>query len=331
MVLVKIYNALLLVVSGLLFVTALSGCMGWGPEVSPDSETDDSSARSNAPDRDSSEPAPEPKPTSEFGTIKGQVVDDGFEHVGGALVTVTNDTGLIAEEFTDKHGKYTINDLVPGVYGIRFEAECCETSTDRVRVIAGEVASVSPVLEVWSNLREPYASQVYEYEGFISCDAAGGNSILTGLDYGCEYDPNHNSSHGIEVTRGIKSLLIGLDWDSGFNLNDCLYLLTEVPFAVAPNGHHFHFPADLVDSGFCQEKPIELRLDASEMWENNERDYDFDNITDWMPIQFEVYANGPINSWEGDLFNVVVQHPFTIYWQEYYWEHAPDDATVLPE
>lgn len=292
-----------------LVLTALGGCL-----EQPELDSESHNTHSNSDNQDSTseansspepEPAPEPKPSKETGSVTGEVVDNDYNALERASVKLFNHTEVLANTTTDKDGIYTINDIPPGRFSLEFNADCCRETVEVIDVEADETMTVNVVLEIWDTSRDAYVLDDGEWTGYISC--------AIGSAHVCAYNPESKNQHDFEVNVGIRSLIVGLHWgEDGFNHRDCYNLWLSQGVSER--------------SQDCQSKPLEMRLDAGSMNE----DEDFDNLTEPTSIRATVRASGEIGLISPDS-NIIVQQKFTLYWHQYYWEHAPEGASALPD
>lgn len=168
---------------------------------------------------------------------------------------------------------------------------------------------------------EPYVVSM-EWEGHLACtvrwpselpysglNACGAVEILVpgavGDDFLLEW----------QIEEDLETVVGAMVWE-GDTLEPDLHLLMEVA------GMSGSPPRYVDDQGGS---PLQWRVDAGFV-EGNYPDhlhqYDFNNVEGSLDLQFRVFAGGDLN--------VVVDQPFTIYWDLYYGEPAPEDASALP-
>lgn len=302
------------VVGVCLLVMVLGGCLSEGNDDSLNTGSPDTNHTVSPSEPADLPPAEEPKSDKSTGSIVGQVATEDYEAVPGASVRLYNSTGTITNVSTDDDGEYTLNGVVPGRYNLEFNAECCREDIQNVVVEAGEVSKVSSVLEVWRSNREPYI-QSDEWTGFLSWSGCAGFCFSSP-------DPNHDDTHRFEIVRGIDSLVVAIDWDEdeGVHLQNCI--------GYELRGDMGKLMGTSLTSQ-CHEMPVEFRLDAGLMWQDNQEHHDFGNWTEW-PVELEIFVEAQNFGGTTEPPNWVFQKSFTVYWQEHYWQHAPEDESALP-
>ncbi len=279
-----------------LAVAVLAGCMGSDDEPEP-GEGDGASNGSS----------------KETGMLEGTVMDEDLIPIGSARVSVVANETLQAEAEVDDQGDYRLTGIEPGQYRLQITASCCREHVQGVTIEAGETARVNVQLIRFTEdeIGTPYVESD-DWTGFVSCsyrDATGG-----GYHSGpCEdLDDNTDRVHELELKRGLKTIVVGMQWDSELtNLQERLVLRHYVAPWQSSAPTFFR-----IDAG----SPIEARIgpeDAS----SGEELY-FENIEDSWDTEFQVWAGGTPN--------VVYQQPFTVWYDLYYWEEAPEGASALP-
>lgn len=310
-------NPPVMIILTALVLTTMGGCLG-SAELDDSSDSHNTHADSNnqdssqkGPSPKKSEPAPEPEPDAQTGSIAGEIVDSAFEPIPGATARLYNQTKTLTNTSSDDEGKFTINKVLPGKYQIEFDSECCRSSIESVEVKSGETTTTTVVLEFWAS-EEPYVAGD-EWNGFASC-------FFPPL-YSCSPDPNHDTTHEVEVSEGIETLLVHMEWTEGtaegINAEECYSL----KMSVRPNDEFNN--GWLYTPDACLSPPIQFRLDAGAMGDlpGNSGSYDFENITDTMRLYFQLSTSST---------NIVLQQPFTVHWEEHYFEPAPEDANAAP-
>lgn len=150
----------------------------------------------------------------------------------------------------------------------------------------------------------------HEWNGFLSCSVQTpelGFNACSALGV----DPNDDFLHAWTVDENLESVVGAMVWDQGTaNVNGDLLLLMEA------EGMHGLHPQYARVEGLS---PLEWRVDAGDVGD----EYDFENVSGSMGLQYRVFAGGELN--------VVYQQPFTVYWDLYYLLPAPDDASALPD
>lgn len=268
-----------------------------------------------------------------FGTLKGTILTTDIEPVEDARVQVVEDTSVIAETTTPESGKYTITNIPPGHYRLHITSSCCKEHAQGVTIVEDEAVEVSVQLEPFSadDLQEGYVEQ-YEWTGFLECSVAyAGDELnvcgiawiiprLLGIN-----ETDDDFLHRWEVRPGVESVVGGMSWSNPAPASgDELSLFFEV--SGMPNNGEDSPDADPSYARVNGASPLEFRADAGELVEYYDEEahaYDFQNLEEELEVMFRVFASGDAN--------VVYQQQFTVYWDVYYWEGAPEDATALPD
>lgn len=282
-----------------LAASLVAGCIG-GDDVDPAAENE------------------EDRPQEGLGTLSGTIVTTSLDPVENARVNLVAETDLVAEGATDEDGRYTINNIEPGEYRVQVTAPCCREHAQGVSITEDERVEVNVQLEPFSSddLQQPYVEQ-FDWTGFLACNvraSAGANVCsLAG-------DPSGDDDfiHYWDIREGVQSVVTGMVWDSpGASLGDELVLIFEVSGRSNSNPTY--------DRGDGT-SPLEIRADAGDVIANYNEDihqYDFENVEGSLELQYRVFAGGTVN--------IVYQQQFTVYWDVYYWEAAPEGATAVPD
>lgn len=277
-------------------VAVLAGCVGSDDEPAPG--TQDGS---------------EENATDGSGTLEGVVMDEDLNPVDGARVSVVANDSMLAETETDDQGRYRITDIDPGEYRVQITASCCREHVQGVTIEADETAGINVQLIRFTQdeVGTPYVERG-EWTGFLSCsyrDAQGsGNHLLP-----CEdLDDNTDRIHDLDLKRGLKTIVVGMDWDNELtNFQGQLVLRHYVAPWQSNSPTFFRIDA---------EPPIEVTIGPEDA--SSGEDLYFENIESTWNTQFQVWAGGTPN--------VVYQQPFSVWYDLYYWEEAPDGASALP-
>lgn len=240
------------------------------------------------------------------GILEGRVLDGDLFPLGNATVSVVHG-GLVAEETTAPDGNYRIVNLDPQVYRIQVSAPCCREEVKQVEVVADNVTTMNLMLQRFSDgdLRIPIVEEL-EWEGFYGCGTA---TVILLVSSGCG-DPNHDRYHPFEIGRGLKTLLMTMEWEDGANAADSYRVYIDRVIQGSSNHRYMTLQGG---------SPLEGRLDTQEI----EADFDGLEEDDHWTIGFSV--------WAGSSVNVIYQQPFTIYYELHYWEPAPEEARAGPE
>lgn len=278
----------------------MAGCIG-GDDVEPASGDEDQNG-----------------PEEGLGSLTGTVVTTSLEPVENARVNLVADGELATEGSTDEEGQYSVNNIEPGEYRVQITAPCCREHAQGISIEEDETAEVNVQLEPFSSddLQQPYVEQ-FEWTGFLACNLrAGAGANVCSL----AGDPSGDDDfiHYWEIREGVQSVVTGMVWDSpGASLGDELVLIFEV------SGRSNSDPT--YDRGDGP-SPLEIRADAGDViaeYDEEIHEYDFENVEDSLELQYRVFAGGTLN--------VVYQQQFTVYWDVYYWEAAPEDASAVPD
>lgn len=264
-------------------------------------------------------------PDDGYGTIEGTIVTVDLNPVEGARVHVVSDAELVAETTTSPDGTYTINNVEPGEYRLQVTAPCCREFAQGILVQEDEVLDVSVQLEVFTkdDLQEGYVEQ-FEWTGFIACSVRARSGVpqqpYSGVSVCSIYDPTGDDDflHTWEIREGVKTVVGGMTWrNPSVGLGDELSLIFEV--AGRPNSPPNYAYADGTS-------PLEIRADAGaviEEYDEEIHEYDFENVDGSLELMYRVFAGGQVT--------VVYQQQFTVFWDVYYWEQAPEGASALPD
>ncbi|MBW3582679.1 MAG: carboxypeptidase-like regulatory domain-containing protein, partial [Euryarchaeota archaeon] len=197
-----------ILVSLLLGIMALSGCLG--DDVATGSQTEE-------------EEETEAVTTTDTGSLTGQVVTSDFDPVQGAVVSVQRGDQLVSEAKTGKGGKFTINGLEPGRYIVQILSAGHKPSTRPAEIAVGKVTEINVQLESYSaqELGAPYIVKEH-LKGFLACGAGQavvpkGNPVYpSGINPRTSpcggVDPNNRFLFHIELHEGLQGIAIGMKW-----------------------------------------------------------------------------------------------------------------------
>lgn len=248
------------------------------------------------------------------GTIRGEVVDVGFDPVAGASVELLQGDELLHDSLTLDNGSYEFTDLEPGEYRLKFSASCCKQLVRGAVVKPGEVTTVTAQLEE----HKPVEGYVVrdEWNGFIGCSAVlPVTGVLFNPQGACaETDPNNDPVHDFELEPGLQTVVVGMVWDEEITnpMGDLRIMMSKDSAFLAESSRFFTLEGA---------SPLEIVLGPEDAQAGEP--YYFANIEETWPARFTVTG-----SWEG---SVVYQQPFTVYYDLYYNEPAPEGASALPE
>lgn len=254
--------------------------------------------------------------TGETGAIEGALVTTNLEPVANGAVGLMQGGEFVHEARADEQGRFVVNGIEPGTYRVQVSAVCCKPAVREVTIEASEVTTMNLQLEPLSaeDLKTPFL-QPHEWEGMISCAVAG--VALCGIqgDFVEDLqDPNDRFMTTIDVDRGLKTLIVALEWKAtGGTAGKTMTLLVENDGCGATACSYAY-------GEMTGESPLEVRIDNDDI---TDPAWTWDGIEDNRTIQFRVFP--------GERTDVMYQQAFTIHYEEFYWQEAPADATVLPD
>ena len=287
---------------------ALSGCVGDGKGPKGPSE-----GRST----DVAPPAGEAQVSETTGAIDGRVADTAFNPLPGARVTVLEPPGGNSTT-TDAEGRFVLNDLEPGQYKLVAERLGYDSKGVVVTVKAGEVSRVTftlPPLAVEGLQRiEPY-----EFGGFIDCGFGIGPGILAGANF-CN-DPNARSLHKINMTAGVRSVVLALKWNpTGGVMGTELFMegLSDI------EGCNDNFGTGCPEYNSTEGRgPLVMRIDHDQL-KATTGSPEKDNGT--APLMIRVFP-----AWSDMEMSLYFQQSYRLYVHVFYNQSAPAEFTGLPD
>ncbi len=134
-----------------------------------------------------------------------------------------------------------------------------------------------------------------DWTGFMACGVGSPFLISTGF---CAFDGNDHHTQTFAVDEDLKTIVVAMEWDSVALGSESLQIFLN----GGPEGH---------GSG---PSAIEFRLDEGE---------DFDPITQPQDLSFLVLPPFELS--------MIYQQVFTVYYHEFYGEHAPAGYSALPD
>lgn len=296
-----------------LALLGLSGCIGG----------DDAPAT----DDDDTERAEEARATEEFGAITGQVLDTNLEPVVNGDVFLVKRGEQERATRTDKDGRYTFNEVAPGVYTIQVSAAGYGAGSKNVDVRANEISDASLQVDKLSDveLGLPYIDDRV-FEGFLACGA--GQAIIPRGTPGAEegvnprtspcgsIDENDEFLFDFVLEKGLQEIVIGMTWDpaggvSGTELNlnmeigGCDVTCTDPETYVEASG-----PPDMLIQLREEDIPTELAFSA---------------MNESKAVQFRIFPAATQTP------NVIYQQPYTIYVELYYNQFAEEGRNPIPD
>lgn len=290
----------------MLLATALAGCIGGEADVEADADDGDGVRLSET-----------------TGSIKGQLVTKDLDVVEGAAVAALGaDRKAVQTVHSDEAGHFVINDLGPGTYRVQIAATCCRAAVETVEVKANNEVEVNLQLDplTAADLNEPFMIE-REWHGFIACGVrAGVPGTLTPGAALCSItgDPNDDFIRYFNMSEGVTSVIIGMDWQPVGGVSGQKLSLTfeeGICEEVACTDAYYYARAD-------GDPPFVIRVDMDDITEPEAR---WDNIDGEEEFKFRVFAGT-------DYANVVYQQPFSIYWYELYNDYdVPEDFNPLPD
>lgn len=159
----------------------------------------------------------------------------------------------------------------------------------------------------------PYVLQ-HEWEGYMACGAHlwGAGAVDCAVA-----EPKHEIIRSFFVTPGLRSIVLAADWEPE---PTTLSLATVQDNSTVPalTVRLVHAESGYPYGTWDDAPPIEAIVGPEVGG-----DFRFSNLTEETELRFEVKASG---GWGG----LALEQPFTVYWHEYYWEEADEDASALP-
>lgn len=231
--------------------------------------------------------------------VEGRVLTVNLDEISGARVAFFVDEEEVGEDETNDRGEYSITGLEAGDYRIEVTADCCRDHARTISLSEGAMRELSFQLEPLgeADMQDPY-SLLHDWTGLFTCGA--GTPIATWSTCSTVGDPNHDWDHGWDVGQGLASIVVAMDWQPvGAASGDQLMIIYHCREGCS--GEHVRATGT---------PPLEFRVDGS-----------FPDDA-WV-AGFEVYP--PLD------FTVIYQQEFTVYWEEFYYQKAPDGHSALPD
>ncbi len=241
--------------------------------------------------------------TERTGSIHGQLMTADLEPIVGEsveLLRAANATEGMSTQ-TDLQGRFTFNGMEPAPYRLHAAPACCEEVLREVVVQAGAVSEVSLLLDRVVSVLAYVVEE--EWTGFIACGVGRYNL--------CPLDENHEPELHFFVEPGLRTIVVGLKWDPAGGVSSEELQLVLDRWQSPAFGYDY-----IAQQGVS---PIVARADDASI---DRGDAEFANITDVIELRYEVNAPVP---------GFVYQQAFTLYWQEYYHDPAPDDVDPVPD
>lgn len=259
----------------------------------------------------------------ETGTVQGKVLTLELEPVEDAVVSLKREGMADQEAVTAADGAYTVQDVPPGKYKVQVASSCCGAAVRTLDVEAGELTQADFQVSrlTADDLKQPYRVSD-AWEGFISCGVKTpvvGVALcgIPGIFHESLEDPNEDFLLTFNVTKGIKTLVVGMEWNAGGGgfTGDQFWLTVDDP-GCGVKECTYRYASENGGS------PLVMRIDNDDI---TEPEWTWDAITgdEERTIRMRVFAGGDTS--------VVYQQPFKIYYEAFYWEEAPERYDVLPD
>lgn len=284
------------VVLSLLLGILLSGCMGEGDNLD-----------------DQGNQKEDPEVAASTGVVGGQVVNDGFDPVAGAFVDLVDEVGVVASAVSGEDGSFEMRTVPPGLYRLQLIATCCHQHVESVLVEAGQTAQVNIVLSPLSpnDLQIPYVDRTGSWNGFLACGVSTPLSSGTNVGACDELDENADREHRLTVGPGIRSIVVGMEWD-------------PVPTSLAKELHIRVYWGDSFTGNTLHDaigtSPIEFVIGPTDA---EDAEMHLEDVEEEQEISIQIWAAG-----DG---NVVYSQSFSVHYHRHYWEAADAGATAIPE
>ncbi len=290
--------SLALLIPLLLATSILAGCLG----------DDDDGPVSND---DGSDP-----PAEGTGNIEGRILTASLDEIQNANVALVADGELQAESRTGEDGTYSLSDIEPGDYRLQVTAACCREAVQSVEVIEGETLMIDLQLDPFTeaDLQEPFAIEDV-WSGAMACGVAVGQPGLSVSGEMCEFDENSNTTRPVELKEGLKSVTIGVTWDSPGTLGDEFLVTMRVP-ECSGGLCDVNDSDEVYDYG---QGPSPLILQVKDV----SGSLSFEAIEDTRDAVLSV---GPAFGTD-----VYYQQEFTVYYVLHYHEAADEDLNPIPD
>lgn len=238
------------------------------------------------------------------GDVTGMVINaDSFEPIFGASLRLTKDGESFGHRSTNEQGRFLFEDVPAGTYRLEASAGCCRENVERVTVTDGEAATVDVRLDPRSaqERQRPFVT-LDDWNGFLGC----GVNLIVIQEAACETDESHDPVYVWNVTEGLRTLYLHLQWESqpaGEELQLELFSANDQSYGVV--------------SG---ESPVTLRIDNDEIEDPSLR---FEQIQGQSELRIEVLPGGDAG--------VVYNQAFEVHLLEFHWRKAPEQFEFAPE
>lgn len=276
---------------------------------------------------DDEQVAEEAVATEQFGAITGQALDQSLEPVIGGDISLSKNGEILRNTKTDKAGRYTLNEVAPGSYVLRIAALGYAAGQRQVDVLANQITDASLQVDKLSSIELglPYIVED-EIGGFLACGAGlalvpvGTPGVESGVNPRASpcgsVDENDAFLFPLGIDQGLQEMVIGMTWKPAgglfgteLNINveidGCGATCEEVETYADVTG-----PPDILFQLREEDVPVELA---------------FSEINGTKAIQFRIFP-GPTQT-----PNLIYQQSYTIYYELYYNQFAPEDRNPIPD
>lgn len=238
-----------------------------------------------------------------LGTIDGVVLNAGYEPVNGARVRLFQDGESIGSEITDTQGTFRFEEVTTGRHRLEVSASCCRDWVKQVSVHKDQTTRQNIVLDPLpaTDSQRPYAVRT-PWEGFIGC----GFSLVGIQESPCTFDASDDREHRWNVTEGIRTLYVRMDWEPAEGLGETLRLVVDAGAERTLAEAEGVSPLEIT----IHEEDIE---DPQLLWST---------IEGQRELFLRVGAGGEAG--------VAYQQAFAVNIIEFYWRAAPEDFSYAP-
>ncbi|MBW3583098.1 MAG: carboxypeptidase-like regulatory domain-containing protein [Euryarchaeota archaeon] len=290
----------------LLLIALLSGCLGAEDAASPETPT-----------------APLARATATTGSLHGQVVSADFEPLEGVGVALHKDDSLIDGTFTDRAGRYTLNDVTPDAYEVRTFASGYAVTAKTVTVAAGVITETPLVLHPLPDLSNLSYVVPDQWTGFLGCGFGGPvyASLCSEPMDGVTIDENDDILEVFTVAPGVEELVFGMDWSPSGGFSARTLDLT-IMVDIDPDPDTIQWRIYREETG---PPPIVFTINDTWLQQEGLDGVTFATFNETRDVLIRVlppFTFDPV---------IVYQQPFTVYWETYYHTTAPDGRSPIPD
>ncbi|MBW3583555.1 MAG: carboxypeptidase-like regulatory domain-containing protein [Euryarchaeota archaeon] len=310
----------------LFLVGALSGCV------------DDDPLDSTGTSEGTAEPA---AVGEETGSVTGRIMDDAFEPLPGANVTLFDHEARFFDTRSDSKGRYTLNAVPPGPYVMLVTAPGHFEKKASLDVPKATVVERDLFLERLPS-DAPYREGPLQYVGFIDAalayqvepagvgcivESVGSRAVKSCSGWRFDFGNTKNGEIKINVTEDVESLLVEMRWDPKGPLGKDLtldLLCPEVPRsrqgAVLDTEHDCYFASP------GRTSPLVHRVDADH-W--HERGYNHTGF--WAARVFG--SHGAVGTYDltGVDAGAAYSQDFEVWVTVFHKDPAPDGFSGFPD